>query len=173
VCSSDLVGLVFWVFIVVALIVDGAALFADNWISIHDETVRVGRIQNFKNWSPDMVPDPSKTCLGMEYFCSEGDDLWQMSDADLRTLASAELDHLGLARRTDIIDGTVELVLQSYPVYDIGYLSHVNIVHSFLSRFENLQLIGRNGMHRYVNQDQAMESAMHAVDDLLGATHVI
>lgn len=160
-------------FILVALIIDRADLFPDNWIYIHDETVRVGRIQNFKNWSPHTVPDPAKTCLGMEYFCRQGDDLWQMPDADLLALATAEVSRLGLAGAEEVVDGKVERVIHAYPVYGTGYRAHVDTVRGFLSRFENLQLIGRNGRHRYVNQDRAMVSAMLAVENVFGADHDI
>jgi protoporphyrinogen oxidase len=159
--------------IVVALIVDRAHIFADNWIYIHDDNLRVGRIQNFKNWSPEMVPNPAKSCLGLEYFCSQGDDLWQSSDADLVALATAELEQAGLAECADVIDGTVVKVPQAYPMYDTGYRSHVDTVRGFLSRFRNLQLIGRNGLHKYINQDHAMVSALLAVENLLGAAHEI
>ncbi len=159
--------------ILVALIIDKAHIFADNWIYIHDDKVRVGRIQNFKNWSPEMVPDPAKSCLGLEYFCSQGDDLWQSSDADLVALATAELELAGLGERADVLDGTVVRVPQAYPMYDTGYRSHVETVRGFLSRFRNLQLIGRNGMHKYINQDHAMVSALLAVENLAGAAHEI
>ena len=159
--------------ILVALIIDKAHIFADNWIYIHDDKVRVGRIQNFKNWSPEMVPDPTKSCLGLEYFCSQGDDLWDSSDADLVALATAELEQAGLGDRTDVVDGTVVRVPQAYPMYDTGYRSHVDAVRGFLSRFRNLQLIGRNGMHKYINQDHAMVSALLAVENLAGAAHEI
>ncbi|MDH3593772.1 MAG: NAD(P)/FAD-dependent oxidoreductase [Rhodospirillales bacterium] len=159
--------------ILVALIIDKAHIFADNWIYIHDDKVRVGRIQNFKNWSPEMVPDPAKSCLGLEYFCSQGDDLWQSSDADLVALATAELEQAGLGERADVLDGTVVRVPQAYPMYDTAYRSHVETVRIFLSRFRNLQLIGRNGMHKYINQDHAMVSALLAVENLAGAAHEI
>jgi protoporphyrinogen oxidase len=155
--------------ILVALVVDEAHVFADNWIYVHDDQVRVGRIQNFKNWSAEMVPDPAKSCLGLEYFCSQGDDLWESSDADLVALAAAELEQAGLGRRVDVLDGTVVRVPQAYPMYDTGYRSHVDAVRTFLSRFRNLQLIGRNGMHRYINQDLAMVSALRAAENLVGA----
>ena len=155
-------------FILVALVIDRADLFADNWIYIHDDTVRVGRIQNFKNWSPDMVPDPAMTSVGLEYFCSRGDDLWRLTDSDLQDLAALELERLGLARRVDVVDGKVERVPQAYPVYDVAYRSHVDAVRRFLGGLHNLQLVGRNGRHQYINQDHAMVSAMQAVGNLLG-----
>ena len=155
--------------ILVVLIVDRAEVFADNWLYVHEEGIRVARIQNFKNWSPAMVPDPAKTCLALEYFCSQEDDLWRSSDADLERLAARELERLGLARRADVVEATVARVPQAYPVYDVDYRLHLDTVLGFLSGFANLQLIGRNGTHSYVNQDRAMHSAMLAVDGLLGA----
>jgi len=154
-------------FILVALILDRAEVFADNWIYIHDGAVRVGRIQNFKNWSADMVPDRAMTCLGLEYFCSEGDDLWQARTPDLIALASAELERLGLCRRGEVIGGKVERVPKAYPLYDVDYGSQVDTVVRFLARFSNLHLMGRNGTHRYVNQDHAMLSARRAVAAVL------
>ena len=154
-------------FILVALILDKAEVFADNWIYIHDGAMRVGRIQNFKNWSADMVPDRARTCLGLEYFCTESDNLWQASDTDLIALSTAELERLGLCLRGEVVDGKVERVPKAYPLYDVDYRSHVDTVLRFLSGFSNLHLIGRNGMHRYVNQDHAMISARHAVARVL------
>jgi protoporphyrinogen oxidase len=116
-----------------------------------------------------MVPDPAKTCLALEYFCSQDDDLWRSNDADLERLAARELERLGLARRADVVEATVARVPQAYPVYDVDYRSHLDTVLGFLSGFANLRLIGRNGTHSYVNQDRAMHSAMLAVDGLLGA----
>lgn len=156
-------------FMLVALIVDKAEVFADNWIYVHDGTVRVGRIQNFKNWSADMVPDRSKSCLGLEYFCTRGDDLWQADDTDLIAFAATELERLGLCRRREVVDGKVERVPQAYPLYDVDYRAHVDTVSRFFAGFANLRLIGRNGMHRYVNQDHAMISARRAVAGVLKA----
>ncbi len=160
-------------FLTVALIVDSASLFPDNWIYIHDAGVRVGRIQNFKNWSPDMVPDPSKTCLGLEYFCFEGDDLWEMSDEALIALATRELATLGLSHGARVIDGTVARAPKAYPVYDAGYQEAVDTIRTFLQRFANLQVVGRNGMHKYNNQDHSMLTAMLAVRNLEGEQHDI
>ncbi len=158
-------------FLTVALIVDEADLFPDNWIYIHDSSVKVGRIQNFKNWSPDMVPDPSKTCLGLEYFCSIGDELWSMSDAALVDLGRRELSRLGLARADRIVDGTVVRMPKAYPVYDDGFADVVSATRQYLDGFENLQLIGRNGTHKYNNQDHSMVMAMLAVRNLFGEQH--
>jgi protoporphyrinogen oxidase len=158
-------------FITVALIIDEADVFADNWIYVHDETVKVGRIQNFKNWSPDMVPDQSQTCLGLEYFCSIGDDLWSLSDEALLDLAKKELAQIGLARFERILDGTVMRVPKAYPVYDEGFGDALSNARRYLDGFKNLQLIGRNGTHKYNNQDHSMVMAMLAVRNLFGEQH--
>jgi protoporphyrinogen oxidase len=158
-------------FITVAVIVNKADLFPDNWIYIHDPRVKVGRIQNFKNWSPEMVPDAGKTCLGLEYFCFEGDGLWTMSDEQLVELAGQELVTMGLARAQDIEDGTVVRMPKAYPVYDSTYGEALVVVREFLQPLRNLQLIGRNGMHKYNNQDHSMLTAMLAVKNILGGNH--
>lgn len=158
-------------FLIVPLIVDAVDLFPDNWLYIHSPDVRVGRIQNFKNWSAAMVPDPSKTCLGMEYFCSRGDDLWNLSNAELIALATEEIVRLGLAHKHQIEDGTVLRQPRAYPVYDRDYLLHLGVIRDYLSRFTNLQTIGRNGMHRYNNQDHSMLTAILAAKNLVGETH--
>ena len=158
-------------FLTVAVVVEQPDIFPDNWIYIHDDSVKVGRIQNFKNWSPYMVPDPSKSCLGLEYFCFEGDGLWTMSDEDLVELAKRELDVLGLVQSHEITDGTAVRMPKAYPVYDDGYREAVERVVQFLSNLTNLQLVGRNGMHKYNNQDHSMLTAMLAVENILGAHH--
>ena len=158
-------------FLTVALVVNKADVFPDNWIYVHDPDVRMGRIQNFKNWSSHMVPDPSKTCLGLEYFCFEGDGLWTMSDADLMELGKKELIQIGLIAESDVEDGAVVRMPKAYPVYDSTYAESLRIVREFLAKFANLQLIGRNGMHKYNNQDHSMLTAMLAVKNILGARH--
>lgn len=158
-------------FLIVALIVDRAELFPDNWIYIHSPEVKVGRIQNFKNWSAAMVPDPSKTCLGMEYFCTSGDGMWTMSDTELLDLASSELVSLGLADAGEVEDGVVLRQPKAYPVYDHEYRKHLQVIQNFLATFDNLQTTGRNGMHRYNNQDHSMLTGMLAVRNLLGEKH--
>jgi hypothetical protein len=147
--------------------VNKEGLFPDNWIYIHDPTVRVGRIQNFRNWSPDMVPDSSKTSLGLEYFCNQGDQLWNMSDAELIELGKRELDKIGLADYADIQDGHVFRVPKAYPVYDSEYREHLNVVREYLEGLGNIQTVGRNGLHRYNNQDHTMITAMLAVRNLM------
>ena len=158
-------------FITVVLIVRRADLFPDNWIYIHDPSVKLGRVQNFKNWSPDMVPDPSKTCLGLEYFCFEGDGLWAMPDDELIELGKAELEKLGLARAEEVEEGTVVRVPKAYPVYDATYKESLATVREFLTALPNLQLVGRNGMHKYNNQDHSMMTALMAARNILGASY--
>ncbi|HET7420409.1 MAG TPA: NAD(P)/FAD-dependent oxidoreductase [Candidatus Dormibacteraeota bacterium] len=148
-------------FISVALMIDRPNVFPDNWIYIHDPGVRVGRIQNFKNWSPDMVSDQSKTCLGLEYFCFEGDGLWTMEDAKLVDLAKRELAQLGICAAADVFDGVVVRQQKAYPVYDDAYQANVAVVRDYLrSSLPNLHLAGRNGMHKYNNQDHSMMTAL-------------
>lgn len=158
-------------FLTVCLVVNQPNLFPDNWIYVHDPEVQVGRIQNFRNWSPDMVPDPKKSSLGLEYFCTEGDDVWTMSDADLVELGKRELDRIGLAKYADIVDGCVCRVEKAYPVYDSGYREHLVTVQRFVDNLENFQTIGRNGLHRYNNQDHAMLTGMYAVRNLMLGEH--
>jgi protoporphyrinogen oxidase len=158
-------------FLTVALIINKDNLFPDNWIYIHDSEVKLGRIQNFKNWSPDMVADASKTCLGLEYFCFEGDGLWTMSDQELIELGKKELQKLGLAQASDVVDGSVVRMPKAYPVYDSTYAESLQIVRQFLDGIPNLQLVGRNGMHKYNNQDHSMLTAMLAAKNILGANY--
>lgn len=158
-------------FLTVSLIINKANLFEDNWIYIHDEEVKVGRIQNFKNWSPEMVPDPNKTCLGLEYFCFEGDSLWTMSDEDLITLGTKELGMLELVDPNDVEDGAVVRMPKAYPVYDSKYADALIIIRKFLDGLNNLHLVGRNGMHKYNNQDHSMLTAMLTVKNIMGANY--
>jgi protoporphyrinogen oxidase len=164
-------GLKYRDFITVAVVVDQPDVFPDNWIYIHEPAVKVGRIQNFKNWSPDMVPDQSKTCLGLEYFCTIGDGLWSLSDDQLVALAKHELAAIGLADPSAIVDGAVVRVPKAYPVYDEAYERAVAGVRDHLATFGNLQTIGRNGTHTYNNQDHSMVMGMLAVRNLLGEQH--
>lgn len=164
-------GLQYRDFIIVNLIVNRRTLFPDNWIYVHSPNVRVGRIQNFKNWSPSLVPDASRSSLGMEYFCSVGDALWERSDHDLVELATAEIEALGLARSSDVEDSCVIRERAAYPVYDADYRRHLDVIRDHLARFENLQTVGRNGMHRYNNQDHAMLTGLLAARNVLGASH--
>jgi len=158
-------------FLIVSLIVKQPDLFPDNWIYIHSPEVKVGRIQNFKNWSPEMVPDANKTCLGMEYFCTVGDEIWQKSNEELIALATKELAELGLAQAVDVEDGTVIRQPKAYPVYDRDYRQHLQVIQDFVTSFDNLQTVGRNGMHRYNNQDHSMLTAILAAKNILGEKH--
>jgi len=167
-------GLRYRDFLTVALVVDGQDLFPDNWIYIHEPGVRVGRIQNYRSWSPWMVPDPDKACVGLEYFCFAGDDLWTMDDDALVELAARELEQLGLAARAKVERGFVTRVPKAYPIYDTDYAERVATIRHWLDGVDNLQQVGRNGLHRYNNSDHSMLTAMRAVDNLLtGAQHDI
>jgi protoporphyrinogen oxidase len=160
-------------FLTVAVILKDRNLFDDNWIYIHDPSVKVGRIQNFKSWSPEMVPDPELNCYGLEYFCFEGDGLWSSTDDALIELAKGELGKIGLARSEDILDGCVVRQRKAYPVYDDHYATHVATVNEELeARFPTLHLVGRNGMHKYNNQDHAMMTAMLCVENILAGRKV-
>ena len=154
-------------FLTVCLFVNKPHLFPDNWIYVHDPAVKVGRIQNFKNWSPDMVPDPAKTSLGLEYFCSEGDELWNTPDADLIALGKREIEQIGLARAAEVEDGCVVRVPKAYPVYDSDYRDYLATVRQYVDGLENFQTVGRNGLHRYNNQDHAMVTGLLAVRNLV------
>ncbi len=158
-------------FIIVVLIIKRKALFPDQWIYINDPNTKVGRIQNFKNWSKAMVPDPETTSLGMEYFCNEGDEIWNMIDADLMAIASRELSVLGLADSDDIVDSCVLRQSKAYPVYDYGYNKQLDVIRKYLETFKNLQTIGRNGMHRYNNMDHSMFTGLMAVQNISGSDH--
>ena len=160
-------------FISIALMIDRVDVFPDNWIYIHDPAVRVGRIQNFKNWSPDMVPDQSKTCLGLEYFCFEGDGLWTMRDDELIELAKRELAQLGICAANEVFDGVVVRQQKAYPVYDDSYQANVAVVRDFLaSSLPNLHLAGRNGMHKYNNQDHSMMTALLVARNIIGSSRL-
>lgn len=158
-------------FILVALILDKEDLFPDNWIYVHTPGVKVGRIQNFKNWSAAMVPQAGQSCVGMEYFAFRGDELWESSDAELLDLASRELAGLGLAQSAKVIDGAVVRMPKAYPIYDSTYRENLDVVRSFIDPIENLHTVGRNGMHKYNNQDHSMYTAMLAVENMQGAAH--
>jgi protoporphyrinogen oxidase len=164
-------GLNYRDFLTVALMIDQEKLFPDNWIYIHTPGVTVGRIQNFNNWSAAMVPRPGTTCLGLEYFCFEGDGLWTSPDETLIELAKKELTQLGLADATKVIDGTVVRQQKAYPVYDAAYADHLKVVRTFIDPIPNLHTVGRNGMHKYNNADHSMLTAMMAVANMRGASH--
>ncbi|MDX3901290.1 MAG: NAD(P)/FAD-dependent oxidoreductase [Sphingobium sp.] len=158
-------------FLTVALMIRSDDLFPDNWIYIHDSKVQVGRIQNFRSWSPEMVPDPSVACVGLEYFCFEGDGLWASSDAELIALATREMAILGLCDPQAVIGGAVVRQEKAYPVYDDAYAANVLEMRTELeARYPMLHLVGRNGMHRYNNQDHAMMTAMLTVRNIEAGT---
>jgi protoporphyrinogen oxidase len=165
-------GLRYRDFVTVALVIDGEDLFPDNWIYIHEPSVRVGRIQNYRSWSPWMVPDQSKACVGLEYFCFRGDDLWDMADEDLVELAKDELAALGLVARSRVERGFVTRVPLAYPMYDADYADRVQSIREWLDTLRNVQQVGRNGLHRYNNSDHSMLTAIRAVENILdGARH--
>ena len=159
-------------FLTVCLIVNKRDVFPDNWIYVHSPDVKVGRIQNFANWSPDMVPDPTKSSLGLEYFCTAGDALWNTQDEDLIELGKRELETIGLVNGAEIEDGCVFRVPKAYPVYDASYREYMARVREFVDGLQNFQTVGRNGLHRYNNQDHAMLTGILAVRNLvLGERH--
>ena len=161
-------GLHYRDFLIVALVLKDRRLFDDNWLYIHDPGVRAGRIQNFKAWSPDMVPDPEFACYGMEYFCFENDGLWNSSDEELIALATGELAAIGLAAPQDILKGYVVRQLKAYPVYDRHYERQVALIREWLEQdCPELQVAGRNGMHKYNNQDHSMMTALLAARNII------
>ncbi|MDW4549855.1 NAD(P)/FAD-dependent oxidoreductase [Defluviimonas sp. D31] len=158
-------------FLIVTLVLDHADPFRDNWIYIHSPKVKVGRIQNFRAWSKEMLPDQNTASIGMEYFCQKDDGLWSMSDEDLRELASQELEQLGLAKASDVIGAAIIRQPKAYPVYDGEYREALDVLEEWILSLENFQTVGRNGLHRYNNQDHSMLSAMLAARNILGETH--
>ena len=155
-------------FLTVALIARTERDFPDNWVYIHDPAVHVGRVQNFRSWSPELIPEAGHTCLGLEYFCFEGDGLWASSDEDLVALAKREIDHIGLIASADVVDACVVRQPKAYPVYDEDYAANVATVRRELERdYPTLHMVGRNGMHKYNNQDHAMMTAMLTVENIL------
>ncbi len=160
-------------FLTVVLILKERNIFHDNWIYIHDPGVRVGRVQNFKSWSPDMVPDPKLCCYGLEYFCFENDELWFSSDEALIGLAKEELEKIGLANTSDVLDGCVVRQLKAYPVYDDDYTEHVMTLRTEVEHhFPTLHMIGRNGMHKYNNQDHAMMTAILSAKNIIAGRRI-
>jgi protoporphyrinogen oxidase len=160
-------------YLTVALVVPESRSFPDNWIYIHAPDVEVGRIQNYGSWSPYMVKDGC-TCLGLEYFVFEGDDVWNTPDEELVALATKELIQLGLAAPGDVERGYVVRVPKAYPYYDFSYRENVNIIRKYLeAEAPNVHPVGRNGMHKYNNQDHSMYTAMLTVENMYGASHDI
>lgn len=154
-------------FLTVVLICKDKDSFTDNWIYIHDPSVKVGRIQNFKSWSPYMVPDESMACYGLEYFCFEGDGMWQKNNDDLIDLATNEMHQIGLLNKENVVEGYVVRQPKAYPVYDKNYKEKVQLVRDGLKPYKGLYLIGRNGMHKYNNQDHSMMTAMFAAKNII------
>ncbi len=160
-------------FLTVVLILDRRDVFPDNWIYVHAPEVRVARVQNFKNWSPDMVPDPAMTSLGLEYFVGEGDEIWSMSQEELVALGARELATIGLIDPAEVRDSTVVRVRQAYPVYDQHHRAAVAEIRAALDGIEGLYVVGRNGQHRYNNQDHSMLTGMLAARNIAGESHDI
>jgi len=160
-------------FIIVVLISPAKPRVADNWIYIHEPSVKVGRVQNFKAWSPEMVPDPAYSSYGLEYFCFAGESLWSAGDSELIELATREIDQLGLVEAHDVIDGCVVRQPNAYPVYDKDYSKHVAAFRAEIERhYPRLYVAGRNGMHKYNNQDHAMMTAWLCVENILAGRNV-
>ena len=165
--TTEAMNLKYRDFLTVALMVKSEDLFPDNWIYIHDSKVQVGRVQNFRSWSPEMVPDPDIACVGLEYFCFEGDGLWSSSDEDLIELAKKEMAILGLCDPKQVVGGSVVRQEKAYPVYDDSYAENVEAMRDELeTRYPTLHMVGRNGMHRYNNQDHAMMTSMLTVENI-------
>ena len=153
----------------VALVIDREEPFPDNWIYLHDPGIRAGRVQNFGAWSPDMVR-PGTTCLGVEYFAFEGDDMWELPDEDAVALATEEVSRIGLVDPADVVDGVKVRVPKAYPMYVGHYREDVAELRGYLAAFENLKTFGRNGLHRYNNQDHSMWTAILATLNLVDGT---
>jgi len=164
-------GLRYRDFLCVALVLEGDELFPDNWIYVHEPKVRVARIQNFRAWSPEMVPEPNRSCVGLEYFCFEGDEIWSRSDDELVELATAEFSTIGLGERGRVLGGYVVRAPKAYPIYDESFAARVNVIRRWLDGLSGFQQVGRNGLHRYNNSDHSMLTAMRAVENLDGAGH--
>ncbi len=158
-------------FLTVALVVPEEDGFPDNWIYIHAPEVQVGRVQNFGSWSPEMIPEPGKTCLGLEFFVNEGDDLWIADDDDLIAQATAEMQLLGLLDADRVEKGYVVRMPKAYPMYDATYKDNVETLRTWLREVAaNVFPVGRNGMHRYNNQDHSMYTAMLTVENIVNGT---
>jgi protoporphyrinogen oxidase len=145
---------------------NGSRLLKDNWIYIQEPDVAVGRMQIFNNWSPHMVADPNTVWIGLEYFCYETDELWKKSDADIVAMSVREMESLGMLSNADVLDATVVRVPKTYPAY-FGVYDRFAEIREYVDGIKNLFLVGRNGMHRYNNQDHSMLTAMTAVENIL------
>jgi protoporphyrinogen oxidase len=161
-------GLRYRDFITVVLIIDREKVFPDNWIYIHTPEIKMARIQNYKNWSPDMVPDSSKTSLGLEYFTSEHEEMWSQPDEKLIELGIKECVQLGFIEPDEVRDGTVVRIKKAYPIYDQTRMENVAILQDYLEGLQNLQTIGRNGQHRYNNMDHSMLTGLFAARNVIG-----
>ncbi|MFO0839364.1 MAG: NAD(P)/FAD-dependent oxidoreductase [Phycisphaerae bacterium] len=155
-------------YLTVVLIAERDAIFPDNWIYIHSPEVKMGRVQNYKNWSPHMVPDAKRTSLGLEYFLWDKDDEWRWPNERLIELGVRECAQIGLAQPNEIADGTVVRMPKAYPVYDQEYQHHVDVIRRWLETLTNFQTVGRNGLHRYNNQDHSMVTAVYAARNIVG-----
>lgn len=158
-------------YLTVVLVIDRESVFPDNWLYVHSPEVKLGRIQNYKNWSPYMVPDSSRTSLGLEYFLWDTDEMWTWSDERLIELGIRECAQIGLIDPREVKDGTVVRMKKAYPVYDQTYQDSVATIRHYLESFSNLQTIGRNGLHRYNNQDHSMLTGVYAASNILGEQH--
>ncbi|MBF0467138.1 MAG: hypothetical protein HQK94_18885 [Nitrospirae bacterium] len=154
-------------FITVALIIRKIFVFDEQWIYINNPSVKVCRLQNYKNWSASMVDDENKTCLGIEYFCFQSDEIWNLPDKDLIELAKRELFLLFKINSEDVEDGTVIRMPQAYPVYDLKYEDNVSIIMKYLNNISNLHTMGRNGLHKYINMDHAMDMAIKVCNKII------
>ncbi len=163
--------LTFRSFIAVYLVFDVQHLFPDNWLYIHSPEVKMGRIQNYKNWSAQMVPDESKTSLGVEYFVNQGDDVWKLADEAMIRFALEELERLGFSLRSKFVKGWVVRIPNAYPVYNAGYRESVSLIRGYLAHFKNLQVVGRAGLFRYNNSDHALLTGLYGARNLLGENH--
>lgn len=157
--------------ITVNLIINKKEVIPDTWIYIHDPLVRAGRLQNFKNWSPFMSADENKTNMGLEYFASKGDELYQMSDEELIALGKEDWIKMGIGGEEEIIEAFVAREKNAYPVYQIGYKDSLDKVTDFIKNFTNLQIIGRGGMYRYNNMDHSILTGLYAARNILGGKH--
>jgi protoporphyrinogen oxidase len=164
-------GLRYRDYLTVVLVVNRESVFPDNWIYIHSPEVKMGRMQNYKNWSPYMVPDPSRTSLGLEYFLWDKDEEWTWSNDRLIELGVRECAQIGLINPREVEDGTVVRMEKAYPVYDHQYLAQVQTVRQYLETLKNFQTIGRNGLHRYNNQDHSMVTGVYAARNIMGGSH--
>lgn len=165
-------GLRYRDYLTVVLIVRRPEVFPDNWIYIHSPEVKLGRIQNYKNWSPEMVPDQTMSALGLEYFLWENDEEWDWPEQRLLDLGIKEAAQIGLVDPREVVDGTIVRMRKAYPIYDQSYRDHLDVIRSYLGTISNLQLIGRNGQHRYNNQDHSMLTGIYAARNLaLGADY--